>query len=143
MPEPRVTYEVLDERLKSLAALWEAKLECLRDLVIKQEHYVKESTTQARTDVDRRLDGMNSIREQLAMQASEYVSLATYEAKHEGLQSQFSAKFDDLQKQVNELNEFKAELKGKATVSQVVFGSLISIAGAIATALLINYLTHR
>jgi len=81
---------------------------------------VKESVKTAYASMEKRLEGMNEFRDTLKDQASKFVT-----------RDEMNAKFDALDKQVDDLRMSKATLDGKASQQAVTTALMISLAGII------------
>lgn len=70
--------------------------------------------------MDKRLTGMNEIRETMREQAGDFISRREYDAKHDLLISEIKV-----------LREFSDVTKGKASQSALMMTALLSLAGFI------------
>lgn len=121
----------LDEKQKadcfSIKEFFENSINELEKNIETKYGSLKEATTLAKTTMDERLARMNEFRESLKDQANSFVT----KNEHEILIKKIDSELDILTEEVKNLREFKAELKGKADQSQVIFSLMIGLAGII------------
>jgi hypothetical protein len=101
-----------------------------RDYVDTRLTAIEASVALARINLEKRLDGMNEIREQLHDQADTFVTGVEHEA--------LCARIDRMEAEIHGLRESRAELSGKASQSSVdnakvmaMIGLLLAIVGIV------------
>ena len=90
----------------------------LKDYIDDSIANIKESVKIAYASMEKRLEGMNEFRDTLRDQASKFITRLEMEAK-----------FEVIQKQVDELRLSKATLEGKASQTSVMIALVFSIIG--------------
>jgi hypothetical protein len=91
-----------------------------------------EATDVARREMNRRLDGMNELREQLNRQEATYLTKTDYSARHEGL----VAKIDEVRSRMD-------KLEARSTGLNAGWAYLIGIAGLMSAVISALYLVFR
>jgi hypothetical protein len=99
--------KICDLRMGELEKLFNFRLEA-----------VEKATRLAAASLDKRLDGMNEIREQLNQQADSFLPRSEYSFGH-----------TRIEQDIRELRESKAKLEGKADQSSVNLALLVGIMG--------------
>ena len=83
-------------------------------------------------EMERRLDVLNHIR-------SDMMTKVDFTAQHAGLMGEFRAEAAALRAEVAALKEWKAEQKGKASVTSVYLAYGLSVAGLLVSAITLAY----
>jgi hypothetical protein len=94
----------------------EGKFECLDE---KQERIARQRE-EDRQDMDRRLAGMNEIRDQLNRQAATFLTITTYSDSHESLRQR-----------IDRLEQNQAKAAGKASQTSVLVLGAVAVISAI------------
>jgi hypothetical protein len=92
--------EYIDQQIKHERELTDARNKFVDEKFIAIEEArklaiasIEEARKLAKTEQDRRLDGMNEFREQLNVQATTFMAREVYEREHKGLTDTITAKF--------------------------------------------------
>ena len=107
-------------RMDELEKLFGVKLADLKEFYDARSVALEKAVSVAYVQMDRRLDTMNEFREQLKDQSASFIT-----------KSEYFVKIDVLDKDVRELRESRAELKGKASQTSVNIGYVVSALGVI------------
>ena len=79
----------------------------------------------AKGEVDRRLNTMNEMREQINQERGSYVVRIEYEEKHKALLDKIDQRSEVVDNKLNDLKNFQYLIIGGVTVMQVVIGLLL------------------
>ena len=129
MTEPRAKST---DSLVSLRDYFESHLTSHQRATDLARELMESRLERAEVEMERRLDVLNHLR-------SDMMTKVDFTAQHAGLMGEFRAEAAALRSEVAALKEWKAEQRGKASVTSVYLAYGLSVAGLLVSAITLAY----